>query len=66
MLDVHLEVVLEVLADTGQVVHDVDPDAPQVFGVADAGELEQLRRVERAAAQDHLAGAHRAASRAAP
>ena len=58
VLHVHLEVVLEVLADTGKVMHRRDPDGPEVIGVADARDLQQLRRVERATAQDHLAGAH--------
>jgi hypothetical protein len=56
VLDVDLEVVLQVLADAGQVVHDVDAERLEVVRVADAGELQQLRRVDRAAAQDHLAG----------
>ena len=43
------------LADARQVVHDVDPESLELGGVADAGELEQLRRVDRAAAEDHLA-----------
>ena len=43
------------LADAGQVVHRFDAGRPQLLGVADAGHLEQLGRVERAAAQDHLA-----------
>ena len=43
VLDVDLEVVLEVRADTGQVGDDVDPELPQILGVADAGELQQLR-----------------------
>ena len=57
MLDVDLEVVLEVLADARQVVHGVDAERLELVGVADAGELQQLRRVDRAAAEDHLAGA---------
>ena len=56
VLDVDLEVVLEVLADAGQVVDHVDPERRQVLLVADTGELEQLRGVDRAAAEDHLAG----------
>ena len=59
MLDVDLEVVLQVAADGRQVVDDVDAERSQVLGVADARQLQQLRRVEGAAAQDHLAGARR-------
>ena len=33
------------------------PSAFELVGVADAGQLEQLRRVDRAAAEDHLGGA---------
>ena len=60
VLDVDLEVVLEVLADAGQVVDHVDAEAGEVLLVADAGELEQLRGVDGAAAQDHLARGHAA------
>ena len=56
VLDVDLEVILQVLADARQVVDDVDAERLELAGVADAGELEQLRRVDRAAAEDHLAG----------
>ena len=56
VLDVDLEVVLQVLADARQVVDDVDAERLELAGVADPGELEQLRRVDRAAAEDHLAG----------
>ena len=52
--------VLEVLADAGQVVDHVDAEAGEVLLVADAGELEQLRGVDGAAAEDHLAGGHAA------
>ena len=65
VLDVDLEVVLEVLADAGRVVDDVDAEAGEELLVADAGELEQLRRVDRAAAEDHLAGVDRATEPAA-
>ena len=57
VLDVDLEVVLEVLADSAQLVDGCDPDRAQVVGRADAGELHQLRRVDRAAAEDDLAAA---------
>ena len=57
MLDVDLEVVLQVLADARQVGDDLDPERAQLGRRADARELEQLRRVDRAAAQDDLAAA---------
>ena len=47
--------VLEVLADAGQVVDDRDPEGSQLLGVADARQLEELGRVDRAAGEDHLA-----------
>ena len=56
VLHVHLEVVLQVLADARQVVDDVDAERLQLGGVADAGQLQQLRRVDRAAADDDLVG----------
>ncbi len=58
VLDVHLQVVLQVLAHPGQVGDHVDAVRGQVGGVADAGKLQQLRGVDRAAAHDDLAGAH--------
>src|SRR5699024_9543677 len=54
VLDVDLEMVLEVLADARQVVDDVDAERLELARVADAGKLEQLWRVDRAAAEDHL------------
>src|SRR5204863_3858412 len=53
-LDVDLEVVLEVLADAGEIVARPDADSLELLCVADTGELEQLRRVDRPAAEDHL------------
>jgi hypothetical protein len=58
-LHVHLEVVLQVRADTRQVRDRRDAARVQQAGRADAGELQQLRRVDRPAAQDDFAGAHR-------
>ena len=63
MLHVHLEVVLELFTDGGHVLHRRDADAAQVLGVADARQLQQLGRVERSAAQHHLAGRDMAAAR---
>ena len=65
VLDVDLEVVLEVLADAGQVVDDVDAELAEQRLVADAGELEQLRGVDRATAEDDLAGVARCGAAAA-
>ena len=56
VLDVDLEVVLQVLAHAGEVVDHGDAERLQLRGVADAGQLEQLRRVDGAAAADDLAG----------
>ena len=57
--------VLEVLADAGQVVDDVDAVLREQPLVADPGELQQLRGVDRAAAEDHLAGVDAAVQPAA-
>ncbi len=58
VLHVHLQVVLEVLADAWQVLYHVDAEGFQLVGVAHARKLERLGRVDRAAAEDHLAGMH--------
>ncbi|CUI27591.1 Uncharacterised protein [Achromobacter xylosoxidans] len=50
-----LQVVLQVLAHAGQVAHHADAEAPQQRGRAHARQLQQLRRLQRAGAQDHLA-----------
>src|SRR6516162_5098010 len=44
--------VAQVLADAGQLMAHLDAKVAQSFGLADAGQLQQLRRVERAGA-DH-------------
>ena len=54
VLDVDLEVILQVLAHARQVVHDRHAERLELARVADARELQQLRRVDRAAAEDHL------------
>ena len=56
MLDVHLEVVLQVLADARDIGDHVDAEPPQLLGIADPGQLEELRRCDRPAREDHLAG----------
>ena len=46
--------VAQVLAHAGAVVHHGDAQAAQVVGGADAGQHEQLRRGDGAAAEDYL------------
>ena len=48
------QVVVQVLADAGQVGDDVDPERAQVVRGPDAREQEQLRRADRPAAHDDL------------
>ena len=55
VLDVDLQVVLQVLPDSGEVVHDVDAQSLQLVGVADARDLEEPGGVDGAAAQDDVA-----------
>jgi hypothetical protein len=43
VLDIHLEVILHVLAHARQVGHRVDTEALELVRVADTGKLEQLR-----------------------
>jgi hypothetical protein len=49
--------VLQVLADPGKVVDDADAVAVEQRLRADAGELQQLRRLQRAGRQQHLGAA---------
>ena len=57
--DARLIVILHALPDTGQVMRDRDAEIGQMLLRPDAGQQQQLRRVDRAAAQDDLArGAH--------
>ncbi len=55
--DQHREMVLQIFADR-QIGDRLDADRAQMIGRADAGQHQQLRRIERAAAQDHLAIGH--------
>ena len=48
--------VLEVLADPRHVRDHLDAEPAEIVGVADAGQLEELRGVDRPAAQEDLAG----------
>ncbi len=50
----HVQVVLEILADPLELVGHGDTVRRQVFGVADAGQLQHLGRLRGAAAQQHL------------
>src|SRR5262249_41978937 len=57
VLDVDLEMVLQVLADSWQIGNDVNPVRSEETGRPDAGELKQLRGVDGSAGQDDLARA---------
>jgi hypothetical protein len=50
-----VDVIRQVLADRGQHVRRGDAEALEVLRIADAGQLQQLRRQQSAGAQDHLA-----------
>ena len=49
-----LQVVLHVLADTLQVLFNLDTVFGQLVGLADAGQHQQLRRIDRPAGQDNF------------
>ena len=49
-----VQVVLQVRADTGQVEGNLKAMVAQVVGRADSGQHQQLRRIDRAAAEDDL------------
>ena len=55
VLQVHLQVVLQVLADAGQVEHQRHVQVAQQRRRADAGTLQDLRRGDGPGAQQHLA-----------
>lgn len=48
-----LQRVLKVLADSGAFMRELESDPLQNVGLADAGQLEQLRRVDRAGGQQN-------------
>ncbi len=50
-----LQMILQIFADAGQRVDDADAEALQQRGRPDPRQLQQLRRLERAGAQDHFA-----------
>ncbi len=43
----HVRMIVQILADAGQVVHGADAELPQHLRVADSGQLQYLRRLER-------------------
>ena len=51
-----LQMVLQVLADAGQRMHDGDAVLGKQRGIADAGQLQQMRRVDRAGGEDRPRG----------
>ena len=55
VLHIGFQVVLQVLTYAAQRGHHADAQPAQGIGVANAGELQQLRRVDGTAAQNHLA-----------
>ena len=52
-----IRVILQVLADALQVMHGRDAEFRERAGIADAGQHQQLGRLERAGGKDHFAGA---------
>ena len=59
VLDIDLEVILHVLADAGEMRHDLDAEPFQVPAVTDPRQLQQLGRVEGAATGDDFLGRDR-------
>ena len=55
ILEAHLEMILQIRADAGMIGNDGDAVLAQKLRGADAGELQNLRRVDRAGGEDHLA-----------
>ena len=47
--------VLQIFADGGRGVHDIQAQGLQASGIAKAGQLEELGRLDGACAQDHFA-----------
>ena len=62
----HLQMILQIVADAGRVEHDVDAVALQEIRRSDAGELQQLRRIIRAARDQDFPARPRGAQRALP
>ena len=51
----HVQMVAQVLAHTRELVNDFDAGALQHVALSDTGELEQLRRLNRARGEEHFA-----------
>ena len=56
MLHIHFQVILQVFAHARQVVHHRDAERLKLGGVAHARKLQELGRVDRAAAANNVAG----------
>jgi hypothetical protein len=52
MLHIDLEMILQVFTDARKMMYDVDAKRCQMICIADARKLQQLRRVDGAAATD--------------
>src|SRR5262245_57297071 len=52
--EAHRAMVAEVFADRRQIVNDLDAETLEQAATADAGELQEARRIDGAAADDHL------------
>jgi len=66
VLDVGGEMILEISAHARQMHPGLDADLPEVVGVTDARQHEELRRVEHAAGEQHLALGRHPMQAAAP
>ena len=54
--DLHdVDVIVQVRADAGQILGDANAVRAQMVGRTDAGQQQQLRRIDRAAAEDYFA-----------
>ncbi len=58
-LEVEFQMVLKVLADARPIGHDIDPEIAQFAGWSNAGEFQELGRIDRASRENHLAPRHR-------
>ncbi len=54
-LEIEFEMVLQILADAGQRAHDLDAELAQFRFGTDAGEFQQLRRIDRSAGENDFA-----------
>ena len=58
MLHVHLQMILQVFANAGQMMNRCDANFAQIIFVAYARHLQQLRRIKGTTAQDHFFGSN--------